>query len=154
MNHRTILPLLCLLPLLSSCQSTKTTPINFNTDPQILRGHWTGTITLNDGQTKNLALDLVPNYYSEHAYTVAGTGNFDAVPVTVAGVASALSGKRFIHPQTSPILFDISLNLTDDQTRALIECRAFESTGQLSTWNCRFSSLKISSFFKLQQSKL
>ncbi|WP_344982704.1 hypothetical protein [Deinococcus rubellus] len=57
MEHRPILPLLCLLPLLSTRQSTRTTPINFDTDSQILRGHWTRTITLGDGQTKDLILE-------------------------------------------------------------------------------------------------
>jgi len=143
-----------LFPLLSSCQSSKTTPINFDTDTQILRGHWTGTIVLNDSQTKALTLDLVPTYSSGYKYTVTGDGNFDAEPVTVTGEVSPGSYKKFIHPQMSPVLFDIWLNLTGDQTKALIGCKTFESTRQLSTWNCNYSSVKINTFFKLQQNKL
>ena len=148
-----LLPLLCLLPLLSACQSNTTTPINFDTDPQILRGHWTGTIALDDGRTNDLIFDFVPAYSSGYEYAVTGTGSFDTAPFTVTGRVSSSYDTKFIRAQMSPVISGPFLDLKNDQMAAHIRCGGFEMIDQQSTWHCNFASAQISKPFTLHQSK-
>lgn len=86
------------LGLLSACGK----PIEFATDPRILRGNWVGTLR-EPGQAEEqaLRLELTATYTGEYRYAVAGDVYLEGVLVGELS-GTAFSGVRLLESQTSP----------------------------------------------------
>ena len=94
-----------LLGMLSACaQPTSlvapTGPLDFDTDPRILRGIWTGTSE--DGHT--LLINAIPSDPNELGYAVEGTFWLDdrARLTFSGGVRAEVTHPGSVQPQTSP----------------------------------------------------
>ncbi|EYB68024.1 hypothetical protein DEIPH_ctg029orf0029 [Deinococcus phoenicis] len=132
-----LLPLL-LLPVLSGCHPPEPPPtlIEFQNDPQILRGRWSGQVSAN----QTLTLDLTATYKQEYFYAVTGTGKLGAQALTAEGTVVAAYNHRFIQPQTSPIPQGVRLRLTSGPENRELLCPDFQGTAGQSVWKCFYRS--------------
>jgi hypothetical protein len=95
---------LLILPFIFGGGGGTNTPsevVDFNTDPRILRGAWTATLTDANGTTSSAAFEFTPAYDSEDQYKVSGTVILEAVTYTVSGVFVGSVDAQFVQPQTS-----------------------------------------------------
>jgi hypothetical protein len=106
---RTRIALIALIALVA-CPKPPTPPeqVNFNTDPRIFRGVWTGMVTdyPQTGQTNPVKLDLEPEQIYPGSpydtYQFSGTitlGN--NAPLVLVGTAFGNGSQQYVRPQTS-----------------------------------------------------
>jgi hypothetical protein len=93
--------LLTLLALLTACPDTRVA-VNFDTDPQILRGSW--NFVLKDPSTNAVigtqAVVFTPTLLSDNTYSVAATVTLNGESYALAGTVLGVNTK-FVRPQTT-----------------------------------------------------
>jgi hypothetical protein len=102
-----------LLGLSVACTDTRP-EVNFDTDPQILRGAW--KVTLEDSkQVKTFEkLDVVAQYVNDSSYQLGGSVTLNGKTLAVTGTGRPY-GKLVVRTQTTPVP-DIVLQDADGKT--------------------------------------
>ncbi|GAA5533390.1 hypothetical protein [Deinococcus aluminii] len=134
--------LLLLLPALSACRTSELpqpTLVDFQNDPQILRGQWRGWVALEPGQPKALTLDLEASNLADYSYAVNGTGTLGTQTFTVRGYVFATLNQKFVRPQTSPVPQGVQLRLEAGPQNSSVVCPQVQVVNMQPVWKCVYS---------------
>jgi hypothetical protein len=101
--------LLALMVLVSCPNRPAPEQVNFNTDPRIFRGVWTGMVTdyPQMGQTTPVKLSLEPEQIYQGSpydtYNLSGTITLGTdAPLVLVGTAAGNGQEQYVRPQNSP----------------------------------------------------
>jgi hypothetical protein len=103
------------LGLSVACNDTRP-EVNFDTDPQVLRGAWKVTIEDSNQVKTTEKLDVLAQYVDTSSYQLGGAVTLKGKTLSLAGTGK-VAGKLTIRPQLTPVpTFFVSLKDADGNT--------------------------------------
>jgi hypothetical protein len=102
---------LMLVWLLAACDTR--VPVVLETNTQIVRGTWEGTVTRENQPALKLKLVLQTKYVDDSTYAISGTATLDTASFVVRGEGKITNGLRLVAQHTGPSGRAASMELLD-----------------------------------------
>ena len=122
-----LLPLLAVVAILfTGCPDPRET-VNFDTDPQVLRGSWNFIVSdaASSAIISTQAVTFTPTFVAENRYTVTASVTLEGEVYELAGDVYA-ENEKFVRPQYQPLpvaFFDLTRRTTTKTYSARITIR-------------------------------